>query len=29
MGSENSGGVRNVFAENNTFGGNGTAYVLK
>lgn len=28
-GSENSGSVINVFAENNTFGGDGTAYVLK
>jgi polygalacturonase len=29
MGSENSGGVRWVFAENNTHAGNGTAYLLK
>jgi polygalacturonase len=29
MGSENSGSVQNVFAENNTFGGPGTAYILK
>ncbi len=29
IGSEMSGGVRNVFAENNVSGGAGTAYVLK
>lgn len=29
IGSEMSGGVRNVFAERNTSGGAGTAYVLK
>jgi polygalacturonase len=29
MGSENSGGVRWVFAENNVSSGNGTAYMLK